>query len=254
MRCDEVIKFSEAYGFANFTWSLFLGEESGVPEYMPITHVDTRSKRLQERRQKPHRDTILHLYLQRLYRISYMRAFEEHRDDMLDLIVLEYETVLKYYDIPFLPFELPPEMSHGYEQIVIPRIDYLRRKIPVSRIAQDTFQLLFRDRRFLMTFNLAVARGSVGSPRVRRVSLPNWLRRGVFYRDNGRCIACKKDLTGAGFLNDGVHFDHIVPIAEGGSNDPTNFQLLCAGCNHHKAATISTSEYYPVFWSVSLSD
>lgn len=253
MRDYEVVKFSEAYHFAHFTWSFFLDDDAGEreAEVEPMALLGLREKAVQERRLRPHRDTLLHCFLRRLYKLAYIQEFEQHRNDMLDLVVSEYEAILRFNGIPFRPFALPGEMSPDYQAVALSRVAYLRRKLPVSRIAQDTFQLLFRDRHFLLTFNQALAHASARKPRVRRVPLPSWLRRGVFYRDNGRCLACGKDLTGAGFLGDTVHFDHIVPIAMGGSNDPTNFQLLCDGCNHEKAATVSTSERYPVFWGVS---
>lgn len=85
---------------------------------------------------------------------------------------------------------------------------------------------------------------------LRRVPLPAWLKRGVFYRDNGRCISCGKDLTGVLLTGDAIHYDHILPLAKHGSNYPTNFQLLCSHCNLTKAIAARTSERYPVFWSL----
>lgn len=32
------------------------------------------------------------------------------------------------------------------------------------------------------------------------------------------------------------HVDHIVPVARGGANDPSNYQALCARCNKSKGA------------------
>lgn len=48
-------------------------------------------------------------------------------------------------------------------------------------------------------------------------------RRGIYERDGHRCLACgsEKKLT----------LDHIVPISKGGTNDESNLQTLCEGCN-----------------------
>jgi len=46
-------------------------------------------------------------------------------------------------------------------------------------------------------------------------------------RDRGRCRAC-----GAEEL---IQYDHVVPWAMGGGNDPQNVRLLCAGCKRREA-------------------
>lgn len=64
----------------------------------------------------------------------------------------------------------------------------------------------------------------------RRDPLTEELRREVFRRDGGRCIAC-----GSAEL---LQFDHIIPVALGGATTPENLQLLCAPCNRDKGASL----------------
>lgn len=45
---------------------------------------------------------------------------------------------------------------------------------------------------------------------------------------NDRCAYCSTDLAGAGYV------DHIVALANGGSNWPRNLQLVCLRCNSSK--------------------
>lgn len=49
--------------------------------------------------------------------------------------------------------------------------------------------------------------------------------RRLFAEQNGRCVYCRSELGRS------YHVDHIMPIARGGSNDPSNLQLLCRMCN-----------------------
>lgn len=44
------------------------------------------------------------------------------------------------------------------------------------------------------------------------------------------CAVCKINLRA------GYHVDHIIPLANGGSNDKGNLQILCASCNTSKGA------------------
>lgn len=60
------------------------------------------------------------------------------------------------------------------------------------------------------------------------------LSQGLFARlfalQKRRCAACR-DVTPKG-----MHLDHIVPLAGGGTNEDTNIQLLCPECNFDKRA------------------
>ncbi len=53
----------------------------------------------------------------------------------------------------------------------------------------------------------------------------------IFKAQKGKCAYCRDSLPKAGF-----HVDHIYPIILGGSNNRTNLQVTCAGCNLSKQA------------------
>lgn len=123
-------------------------------------------------------------------------------------------------------------------------------------ITEATFHILFSDREFLAKFQGLVAevvRASYSastahyyqSPGIlrRQSSLPSWLRRAVFLRDKGRCQKCLADLTGVLALDPKLHLDHILPLAESGTNDPCNFQLLCEKCNLRKGRSFGGWNY-----------
>jgi 5-methylcytosine-specific restriction endonuclease McrA len=54
----------------------------------------------------------------------------------------------------------------------------------------------------------------------------------VWKRDGGRCRNC-------GATSE-LQFDHVIPVAMGGSSEPENLQLLCGPCNRMKGAGLTT--------------
>ena len=179
-------------------------------------------------------------------------------------------------------FELEHEVSHWYLKSLdqffqdhgerIPR--RLRRETagnrdklatrlerPLAKLVDGAFHILFADRSTLLKFNELLA--SIIKPLplsefpelraqglARRPSyIPVWLKRAVFQRDKGRCQLCHRDLTGVINPISDAQLDRIWPLARSGSNDATNFQLLCSRCNAHKRSQpgVPSDEYYP-YW------
>lgn len=66
--------------------------------------------------------------------------------------------------------------------------------------------------------------------RVKRQRIPQDVKVLVWQRDGGRCVDCDAQSE--------LEFDHIIPLAMGGSNTERNLQLLCAACNRRKGATL----------------
>lgn len=52
----------------------------------------------------------------------------------------------------------------------------------------------------------------------------------IMEMQRGKCACCKNDVKKK------YHVDHIEAIANGGSNDPLNLQILCPTCNISKGA------------------
>ncbi|MBS0272981.1 MAG: HNH endonuclease [Proteobacteria bacterium] len=55
----------------------------------------------------------------------------------------------------------------------------------------------------------------------------------VWSRDGGACVRCGS--------KEKIHFDHVLPVAKGGSNEPANIQILCQSCNLRKSDKIAFS-------------
>lgn len=66
-----------------------------------------------------------------------------------------------------------------------------------------------------------------------RRSLSKKLRFQILERDNFACRYC-----GRGAPEYRLAVDHVMPVALGGSNHPSNLVAACAACNHGKAANM----------------
>jgi hypothetical protein len=133
-----------------------------------------------------------------------------------------------------------------------------------ERIADEVFYVLFQNRTALSALHRFLATQvdeidpegfALDAPEIaalfsrpgvlRRVEAPGWAKKAVYFREQGPCATCGADVTGLLDPITAGHYDHIVPLAEGGLNDVSNLQLLCAGCNLKKGSrTDPPARYY----------
>jgi hypothetical protein len=64
----------------------------------------------------------------------------------------------------------------------------------------------------------------------KRQPIPQPVKLLVWRRDGGQCVECGSQKE--------LEFDHVIPLAMGGSNTERNLQLLCAVCNRRKGPTL----------------
>lgn len=65
----------------------------------------------------------------------------------------------------------------------------------------------------------------------KRIPIPKGVRFEVFKRDSFRCQYCGRSAPDVI-----LEVDHIMPVAEGGTNDPLNLITACRDCNRGKSA------------------
>lgn len=65
-----------------------------------------------------------------------------------------------------------------------------------------------------------------------RRAISKRLRFEIFKRDDFTCVYCGARAAGG----DGLHVDHLTPVASGGKNEPDNLVTACAACNLGKGA------------------
>lgn len=133
-------------------------------------------------------------------------------------------------------------------------------------IIHSAFQVIFQNKKFLHDFHLelsdfiddyideikAIYPDYVSEKNyIKRQRFPKWLTSAVFYRDKGTCSLCRCDLSNLLRTQNTIHIDHIVPLKLFGSNDASNFQLLCETCNTSKGArSTATSSINVPFWNL----
>lgn len=185
--------------------------------------------------------------------------------------MLPIERALEYHNMKYQSFEafldkreknfIDCDVDDVYEFIHELREDGVFDQL-IEHITKEVFHVLFQNRELIKIFNIMMASAlqtetDYNTPIeleelflrpgiLKRVAIPKWVRRAVFYRDRGRCVLCDKDLSGQINLENQENYDHIVPLARHGLNDVSNIQLLCKECNQieKRAGEAVTSNKY----------
>lgn len=232
MRLDQ-LDFRHAYGFCEEVQRAVFNDEADDPD-APGWFLPGEDEVFLRKASSPHRETLLHDYIYEV--VTYNADYVTGHGAPEDLVEFRQLLIAAVMTPPSWLTET--EVSeHIYELDELVR-DAVRRLVPAA------FHLLYTDLRFLHQFQRVLATRvqtlkRVDHPGVLRADgvlerpqhWPHWLRIGVYHRDKGRCQECQRDLSGVVLLEEKIHIDHIVPLAHGGTNDPTNLQLLCAACN-----------------------
>ena len=111
----------------------------------------------------------------------------------------------------------------GLEDVVALR-DSIKDTLSPSQIEEGQLRAEVETRR------LEQSAGEENLEAQARQPIPSAVRREVWRRDQGKCARCGS--------REKLEYDHIVPVASGGSNTARNLELLCESCNRSKSASI----------------
>jgi len=171
--------------------------------------------------ESPNFHTLLHIYIENYLEADYSYASRKYEENFLPMAYLILDAYnIKYDKKPFTG------RDSNYEL-------YGKVTCAFRPLAHDVFCILFSNRELMRQFSRVVA--SVNKRTFKRATYwPTWLKDALKNRDHGRCGICSCDLTGLIALDQEIHIDHMVPISQNGTNDPTNLQILCGPCNLKK--------------------
>ena len=88
-----------------------------------------------------------------------------------------------------------------------------------------------REQQRIATAQATVAVGAKPQASTRG-AIPDDVKQFVWARDGGHCRSCGSGVE--------LQFDHVIPIALGGSSTADNLQVLCGPCNRRKGAGLTT--------------
>ncbi|MEP7377887.1 MAG: HNH endonuclease [Chitinophagaceae bacterium] len=197
------------------------------------------------------RETLLHLFIQQAFILSSDHLFynmtEAVSEGSLQLDFYEDQFYSYNIDIDFLRIKFDEsDNTLTTKKQVLTWYKKNREKFNLlaQKICPEVFHILFSNKTLLHKFNENIALDFTNfnfsvnelnsKGKLRRKSIPVWVKRAVFHRDKGVCSFCTIDLTYVFNIFPTENYDHIVPLDLYGVNDPTNIQLLCKKCNLDK--------------------
>jgi hypothetical protein len=224
---------------------------------------------------KPNKVSALHYFIYMVYKFNIVNniktfLFDDYEVENVYEILQEIIDVFKLeidLDInDFLNYLEENEVDKSRYETIIE--DILYADIVVESFVESAFYILFLDRKFLHDFNLSLSEyvdcddsfkkdyydNLSRKGKLKRTRIPQWLKDAVYHRDKGICVLCRRDLSGILNSDISIHIDHIIPLdyqgnnRVGGTNDASNFQLLCDSCNTSKGSRNTATNLMSIPW------
>ena len=208
--------------------------------------------------------TPLHQYIE--YVVESV-IWEDYQREIKEVISLKRNTLWVDYLLDAHKFDLNIVKWHKNNQqnkyvdeylIFLNDSDILNNLLSI--VSKEVFHVIFSNKKVLHNFaKLAAVHIIEIAPSfypekltskgyLKRATIPIWVKNTIFHRDKGICTNCKTDLTRLINMQGLLHFDHIVPLSQGGMNDVTNLQVLCSSCNLKKSSRHQCSSFEYESW------
>lgn len=202
--------------------------------------------------------TLFHIYFVNILYNHFNRDFKKSQDYYEEEEVIEsWYKLFETYEI-YVPAYRFKESYRIHKWFLNRRKEFLQL---FTCLAEESFYITFNNRNLMLNFNYLMKQMITDnietftiqnrSPKgtIKRINIPNWVKKAVFHRDKGRCVYCNTDLTMIFNTLTNKNFDHMVPLDLYGANDPCNIQLSCETCNKKKSNTnYSTTKNYLSWW------
>lgn len=282
--------FREQYNF-NFCATYYYAEivQKTINQYDPSNYfsevnrffdlIDDLFENMEyEKLIKPNKKTLLHDFIELVIEKDLNDYLFTHIiDDLRCNIYNKNNPISLYcseYKIEFLDLSDQVNADNEFKNDEIWQMwsDYCYMDIPnqiypnlIPKIRIEVFEILFGNRVFLKNFNLLLSQkikeipfcednyGILKSQGMlqRCTYWSTWLKDALYFREKGKCAICACDLSGLLNTDTKPNIDHIVPLALGGTNDPTNLQWICFECNNKKLGhTVTTTNRFNTYWDI----
>lgn len=197
------------------------------------------------------KNSLLHIYTESTLNNYFHEHFSDEGDCMDENSIKEWIDLFEAYGLEYTDEEIDYE-DDDFAIKWFSKNENLFEEL-FSKISNEVVHILFADKNFLVSFNNLIKTELEGvdipeeflteKDTIKRQSIPHWVKKAIFYRDNGRCVFCSKDLSGLITTLNNNNFDHTLPLDKMGTNDICNIQLCCEECNKSKGA----KEIYPSY-------
>lgn len=258
MLCEYEMKtFGRNFNFYE-TYETASWIESAASDISSFIEVPWEDEQVIKALVKYSKISILHFYIYYLLAVIKREAYQDNSYEIFPEDINEFREVFTTYEIElqdennFDPYDDEyDENEHFFKWFIYHKDSF---EILWEKITDEVFHLLYANRSFLLIFNQSLSLYLRDNPEIipskhrnthgkilRAKYIPAWAKKAVYFRDQGRCVLCLKDLSGLLSTDRVVHYDHIVPLNSWGVNDPCNLQLLCEKCNLKKSSNKATT-------------